>query len=152
MNGTVRLAALVLVAFVLAPLTAGAQSAIAGVVKDASGAVLPGVNVEASSPALIEKSRSVVTDAQGQYKIVDLRPGVYSVTFSLSGFATVQREGVELTANFTAAVNADLKVGAIEETVTVSGASPVVDVQNTQRRDVLTREVLDVLPTGRNYQ
>src|SRR4249920_2339218 len=113
MNRTVRLAALVLVALVVAPLAARAQSAIAGVAKDASGAVLPGVNVEASSPALIEKSRSVVTDAQGQYKIVDLRPGVYSVTFSLSGFATVQREGVELTANFTAAVNADLKVGAI---------------------------------------
>jgi len=118
MNRGSRLAALVVLVWLALPLAASAQSAIAGVVKDASGAVLPGVNVEASSPVLIEKSRSVVTDAQGQYKIVDLRPGVFSVTFTLSGFATIQREGIELTANFTAAVNVDMKVGTIEETVT----------------------------------
>src|SRR5262249_11669595 len=138
--------------WLLLPTAAHAQSSIAGVAKDTSGAVLPGVNVEASSPVLIEKTRSVVTDAQGQYKIIDLRPGTYTVTFALPGFATVQREGLELQANFTALVNAEMKVGAIEETVTVSGASPVVDVQTTQRRDVLSRDVLDVLPTGRNYQ
>jgi carboxypeptidase family protein len=134
------------------PVSAVAQSAIAGVVKDTSGAVLPGVTVEASSPALIEKSRTVVTDAQGQYKVVDLRPGTYSVTFTLPGFSTVKRDGIELTSDFTASVNVDMRVGGVEETITVSGGSPVVDVQTTERRDVLTRDVLDVLPTGRNYQ
>src|ERR1700730_3995041 len=97
---------------------------IAGVVRDTSGAVMPGVTVEAASPALIEKVKSVVSDAQGQYKIVDLRPGTYLVTFSLPGFATVKREGLELTTGFTATVNADLKVGSLEETVTVSGQAP----------------------------
>src|ERR1700681_3443262 len=106
-------------------------SCIAGVVKDTSGAVLPGVTVEASSPALIEKVRSVVTDDQGQYKIVDLRPGTYTVTFVLAGLSTLQRAGIELTVNFTAAVNAELRVGALAETITVSGQTPQVDVQNT---------------------
>ena len=136
----------------LVPSLAAGQSAIAGIVKDSSGAVLPGVTVEAASPALIEKSRSVVTDSQGQYKVIDLRPGVYTVTFTLEGFNTVRREGLELTANFTASVNADMRIGGLEETITVSGASPMVDVQTTQQRDVLTRDVLDALPTGRNYQ
>src|SRR5437868_4716778 len=97
-----------------APAVARAQSAIAGVVKDASGAVLPGVTVEAASPALIEKVRSVTTDGSGQYKVVDLRPGAYSVTFSLPGFSTVKRDGVELAGSFTATVNADLRVGSVE--------------------------------------
>ena len=131
---------------------AAAQSSIAGVVRDSSGAVLPGVTVETASPALIEKSKTVVTDAQGQYKVIDLRSGLYTVTFMLEGFTTVRREGIELTANFTASVNADLTVGGLAESVTVSGASPIVDVQTTQRRDVITRDVLDALPTGRNYQ
>src|ERR1700704_4761666 len=100
------------------------SGAIAGVVKDTSGAVLPGVTVEAASPALIEKVRTVVTDAQGNYKITDLRPGTYTVTFTLVGFAPLKREGVELSAGFTATINADLKVGGLEETVTVTGASP----------------------------
>jgi hypothetical protein len=134
------------------PAPATAQSSIAGVVKDSSGAVLPGVTVEAASPALIERTRSAVTDASGQYKIVDLRPGVYAVTFSLTGFTGVKREGIELTASFTASVNAEMRVGGLEETITVTGDSPIVDVQTTQQRDVLTREVLDALPTGRNYQ
>jgi hypothetical protein len=134
------------------PAIASAQSTIAGVVRDGSGAIIPGVTVAASSPVLIEKTREVVTDSQGQYRIVDLRPGVYTVTFALTGFATVIREGIELSADFTANVSAEMKVGSVEETITVSGASPVVDVQMTQRRDVLTRDVLDVLPTGRNYQ
>ena len=123
---------------------------IAGVVRDASGAVLPGVTVEAASPALIEKVRSVVTDAQGNYKIIELRTGVYSVTFALPGFSTVKREGVEITSGFTAAVNADLKVGQLEETVVVSGASPVVDVQNVRSQQVLSRTVLDALPTAKS--
>src|SRR6202035_4295998 len=102
----------------------------AGVVKDTSGAVLPGVTVEAASPALIEKVRTVTTDAQGNYKIVDLRPGPYTVTFTLTGFSTVKREGLELTTGFTAVVNADMRVGALEQLITVSGVTPVVDTQN----------------------
>src|SRR6188508_2853235 len=113
------------------PAIARAQSAIAGVVKDTSGAVLPGVTVEAASDVLIEKTRSVVTDGSGQYKIVDLRPGTYVVTFTLPGFATVKRDGIELPSNFTASISVDLKVGSLEETVVVSGQSPVVDVQST---------------------
>src|SRR5437763_1002840 len=100
-------------------------SAIAGVVRDTSGAVMPGVTVEASSPALIERVRSATSDERGQYKIVDLRPGAYVVTFTLPGFATIKREGIDLPATFTATVNADLRVGALEETVTVTGASPI---------------------------
>jgi len=150
---TGRLAARLLLAVIglaLVPAAAQAQSAIAGVVKDTSGAVMPGVTVEVASPALIEKIRSVITDGQGLYKVVDLRPGVYSITFTLPGFNTVKRDGVELPANFTATINADLRVGALEETVTVSGASPVVDVQNAVQQVVLSRQVLDAVPTGRS--
>jgi hypothetical protein len=129
-----------------------AQSAIAGVVKDSSGAVLPGVTVEAASPVLIEKVRSVSTDNAGTYKIVDLRPGTYTVTFSLGGFTAVKREGIALPTSFTATVDAELKVGAVEESVTVSGASPVVDVQNTTKNLVLDRELLDAIPTARTAQ
>src|SRR5438045_6358169 len=107
-----------LASIVLIPSALYAQASIAGVVKDTSGAVLPGVTVEASSPALIEKTRSVVTDGTGQYKIVDLRPGAYTVTFTLPGFSTVRREDIELSGSFTATVNADLRVGAVEETIT----------------------------------
>src|SRR5207247_5648707 len=103
--------------------------AIAGEARDSSGAVLPGVTVEAASPALIEKVRTVVSDSQGQYKIVDLRPGTYVVTFSLPGFSTVKREGLELATLFTAMVNPELKVGTLAETVTVSAQSPVVGTQ-----------------------
>src|SRR5262245_48878031 len=112
------------------------SGSIAGVVRDATGAVLPGVTVEASSPALIEKARTVVTDEQGEYKIVDLRPGTYTVTFTLAGFSTVRREGIELATGFTASVNGELKVGAVEETVTVTGASPVIDTQNVRSQTV----------------
>jgi hypothetical protein len=136
--------------FTMLPAIASAQSAIAGVVKDTSGAVMPGVTVEAASPALIERTRSVVTDGQGLYKIVDLRPGVYDVTFTLPGFNTVKRDAVELPANFTATINAELRVGSLEETVTVSGQSPVVDVQNAVQQTVLNRQVLDAVPTGRS--
>lgn len=130
---------------------ASAQSVISGLVRDTSGAVLPGVSVEASSPALIEKVRGVVTDEQGRYTIVDLRPGTYKVSFSLSGFSTFEREGLELPSNFTATVNAEMKVGALEETVTVSGSSPIVDVQSSQTTINLKRDVLDSLPTARTY-
>jgi hypothetical protein len=135
---------------VLVPAAAYAQASIAGVVRDASGAVLPGVVVEAASPALIEKVRSVVTDGTGQYKVVDLRPGVYSVTFTLPGFNTFKREGVELSGSFTATVNADLRVGALEETVTVTGVASVVDVQSVTQQRVLEKEVIEAIPAGRN--
>jgi carboxypeptidase family protein len=134
------------------PATARAQSAFAGVVKDATGAVLPGVTVEASSPALIEKVRSVTTDANGLYRIENLRPGTYTITFNLPGFSAVKRDGVELPSNFTSTINADLKVGAMEETVTVSGQSPVVDVQSNSKAQVLSREVLDAVPTAHTIQ
>src|SRR5262249_40933003 len=126
----IRLLVLAVGALLCTTATAFAETAIAGLVKDASGAVLPGVTVEAASPALIEKSRTATTDGAGQYKIVDLLPGTYSVTFTLSGFTTVKREGIVLNDGFTAPVSADLKIGAVEETLTVTGASPVVDVQS----------------------
>src|SRR5215207_5895192 len=121
-----RIPAVIIVAVgcLLLPSIARAQSAFTGVVKDTSGAVLPGVTVEASSPVLIEKTRSIVTDENGAYRLVDLRPGVYTVTFTLPGFSTVKRDAIELESNFTMTLNADLKVGALEETVTVSGSSP----------------------------
>jgi carboxypeptidase family protein/TonB-dependent receptor-like protein len=132
------------------PALAHAQSAIAGTVKDPSGAVLPGVTVEAMSPVLIEKVRTVTTNEQGQFTIVDLRPGTYSVRFTLSGFNMFVREGLELPTDFTATINVELRVGILEETVTVTGESPVVDVSSTSRVQVLTREALDALPTGRS--
>ena len=132
------------------PLSSGAQTAasITGVVKDTSDAVLPGVTVEVASPALIEKVRTAVTDGSGRFNMIALQPGTYSVTFSLGGFGTSIREGLELSAGFTATVNADLTVGGIEETVTVTGASPVVDIQNTRTQQVLRAEVLEALPAG----
>src|SRR5215469_91942 len=138
-----------LACLVLVPSAAFAQASIAGVAKDASGAVLPGVTVEAASPVLIEKVRSVVTDGTGQYKNVDLRPGTYSVTFTLTGFTTFKREGIQLQGDFTATIDADLRVGAVAETVTVSGASPIVDVQSAVQQRVLESEVLESLPAGR---
>lgn len=136
----------------LLPLAARAQSVFTGVVKDTSGAVLPGVTVEAASPALIEKSKSVVTDGNGAFRLVDLRPGIYTVTFSLAGFSTAKREAVELPSDFTMTLNTDMRVGALEETLTVSGSAPVVDVQSTTKSQVLSREVLDAVPTGRTIQ
>ncbi|MGC4081155.1 MAG: carboxypeptidase regulatory-like domain-containing protein [Vicinamibacterales bacterium] len=130
----------------------GTPGAIAGVARDATGGVLPGVTVEAASPALIEKVRSAITDEQGQYRIIDLRPGVYTVTFTLPGFSTVRRENIEITAAFTANVNGDLRVGGLEETITVSGAGPTVDVQNTVQKRAITTEVINALPSGRTFQ
>jgi hypothetical protein len=131
---------------------AQAQSTLTGIVKDTTGAVLPGVTVEAASPVLIEKTRSVITDGSGAYRIVDLRPGVYTLTFTLTGFTGFRRERLELPADFTMTVNAELKVGAVEETVLVAGVSPTVDVQTTTRSQVLNRETLDSIPTGRTIQ
>lgn len=148
---TVR--SVVLLVLVFAPSVAAAQtSTIAGTVRDASGGVLPGVTVEASSPALIEKTRSTVTGGSGTYSIVALRPGLYTVKFELPGFTTVIREGIELTSDFTATINVDLKVGALEETLTVTGESPIVDTQSITQRVVMSQEVRDALPTGRNIQ
>src|SRR5437667_751718 len=137
----------VFAALFLVARSSSAQVAIAGVVKDSSGAVMPGVPVEASSPALIEKTRTVVTDTAGQYKIVDLSPGTYQVAFTLAGFKTVKRTDIILGGTFTAQVSVDLQVGAVEETLTVTGASPVVDVINNVASFVANREILDAIPT-----
>jgi hypothetical protein len=143
-------ALVVVSSFLLLPASAWAQSSITGVVRDGSGAVLPGVTVEAASPALIEKVRSTVSDEQGRYRIVDLRPGTYSVTFALAGFSTSKREGLELRAEFTATVNADLAVGALEETITVSGDAPIVDLRSSRAQVQFAQETLQSLPgTGR---
>ena len=134
------------------PALAAAQSAIIGVVRDTSGAVLPGVTVEAASDVLIERVRSVVTDDQGAYRIVDLRPGTYTLTFSLTGFNSFRRDSLALPAEFTATINAEMRIGAIEESITVTGESPVVDTTSAARTRVLDREAMDAIPTGRSIQ
>jgi len=126
------------------------NSGLAGVVRDETGAVLPGVTVEAASPALIEKVRTTVTDGQGRYQIIELRPGTYTLTFTLPGFRVVKRQDLTLTANFTATVNVELKVGSLDETITVSGQSPVVDVRNVRQKDSIPLTVLDTIPTARS--
>jgi hypothetical protein len=133
------------------PTMVEAQS-ITGVIKDSSGAVMPGVTVEAASDVLIEKVKSAVSDGNGVYRIVDLRPGSYVVTFTLPGFTTVRRDGIVLTAEFTATVNAELKVGELTETVTVTGESPVVDTTTAVHTQVLDRDAIDYLPSGRMIQ
>lgn len=132
------------------PAIASAQASIAGQVKDASGAVLPGVTVEASSPALIENVRTVVTGGTGQYRIELLPPGSYTVTFALTGFSAVKREGIQLTGTFTATIDAELRVGTVQETITVSGDTPIVDVQSATRQRVIDRDLIDRLPAGRS--
>jgi Carboxypeptidase regulatory-like domain len=134
----------------LLPATVFAQASLTGTVRDASGAVLPGVTVEASSPALIERSRTAVTDGSGQYRIIDLRPGIYSMTFTLAGFSTVRRDNIELTGTQTLTIPVDMKVGVISETITVSAESPVVDIQNARREIVLHDEDIQALPAARS--
>ena len=153
MRVVVKIAALfaMSVLLLLLPHSAFAQATIAGIVKDASGAVLPGVSVEAASPALIEKVRTAVTDGTGQFRVENLRPGTYSVTFTLSGFSSFKREGIELAGSFTATVNADLKVGTVSETITVTGEAPVVDVQSAAREITLSTDVVKSIPTVRSY-
>ena len=142
-----------LLACILAPSVVSAQEAeIAGVVQDDTGGVLPGVAVEASSPALIEQSRTVFTDGQGQYRIIALQAGEYTVTFTLPGFGTITREGIVLTSTFVANVDAEMAVGGIAETILVSGASPLVDVETVTQTQALTSEVIAELPTGRSFQ
>ena len=144
-------ASLILLALIASPGIVLAQTGgVAGQVTDTTGAILPGVVVAASSPAQIEEFRTVVTDNQGNYNIVALVPGTYVVTFTLPGFATVRREGIELNTGFTANIDVQMAVGGIEETVTVTGATPVVDVQNVSTQVVLTREVQDSLPAGKD--
>ena len=135
-----KLALAALICLTIVPSVAYAQASIAGLVKDSSDAVLPGVTVEASSPALIEKVRSVVTDGSGQVQIEELRPGLYTLTFTLAGFNTVKREAIELTGSFAATVNAELRVGAVAETIVVTAQSPIVDVQNARQQQVLGRK------------
>src|SRR5882672_8202323 len=147
----VRRTLVLLACAALMPTIALAQAVIAGSVKDSSGAVLPGVNVEAASPELIERIRTAVTDGAGQYRIEDLRPGAYTVTFSLPGFTTLKREGIELTGTFTATINVELKVGVVAETVTVTGESPVVNIQSARREMTLNNDVLKAIPTVRSY-
>ncbi len=147
MRRVVLFAAIVCAAVLMTSREASAQASITGTVRDGSGAVLPGISVEASSPALIEKTRTVVTDTAGQYRIVDLRPGTYAVTFTLPGFKTVRRDNVVLEGAFAAQINAVLEVGAIEETVTVTGATPTVDVTNNTTQFVVNRDILDSIPT-----
>ncbi|HEY7445461.1 MAG TPA: carboxypeptidase-like regulatory domain-containing protein, partial [Vicinamibacterales bacterium] len=126
---------------VLVPAVAQAQGSIAGVVKDTSGAVLPGVTVEAASDVLIEKVRTAVTDGTGQYRITELLPGTYTVTYSLTGFSTVKREAVEVAGVQVITLNIDLRVGALEETITVTGETPVVDIQSARRGQVISDEM-----------
>jgi len=133
------------------PIPAAAQS-VAGVVRDASGAVLPGVSIEAASPALIEKVRTVVSDGAGQYRLENLTPGIYKITYTLPGFTTFERDRVEITTGVTITINADMRLGGVQETITVSGETPVVDVQNSTRvQRVLSDEVLAALPASRGY-
>ena len=146
---------LVLLTVLVCPNMASAQSAlsgtgaVAGAVRDTTGAAIPGVTVEASSPALIEKVRVAVTDGQGNFRIVDLRPGLYTVVFTLPGFTSLRRQGIELASGVTTTVNAELTLSQVEETVTVSGASPVVDVQNVQAVSILSRQAQDALPVAK---
>jgi len=142
---------LAIAAFVLLPSLVLAQGVLTGTVRDASGAVLPGVTVEATSDALIEKMRSATTDGTGQWRIVDLRPGLYRVSFKLSGFTTVVREDIELTGSTTVTIPSEMRVGNVSEQVVVSGETPVVDVQSVKREIVLQSEFLQSMPATRNY-
>src|SRR5262245_57006968 len=135
----------------IAPATTYAQATLAGVAKDSSGAVVPGVTVEAASPALIEKVRDAVTDGSGQYRITDLLPGTYTLTFTLQGFATTKREGIEVTGSGVTTINADMRVGSVTETVNVAGETPTVDIQTTRRQEVLKEEVVRAVPATRGY-
>src|SRR3989442_8606192 len=141
---------LVFLCVVFVPALAWAQASIVGIVRDESGGVLPGVTVEAASPALIEGVRAVTTDEQGRYRIEALRPGPYTVTFSLTGFGTFVRTGIDVPSDTVVTVSADMKVGALAETLTVSGQSPQVDVLQASRTQVLTRNIIDALPVSRN--
>jgi Carboxypeptidase regulatory-like domain len=140
--------ALALTLIVSRTVDAQQASSIAGLVRDTSGGVLPGVTVEVTSPALIEKVRTAVADGEGRYNITDLRPGTYTVTFTLEGFNVLKRDGITLTAGFTATVNADMQVGSLAETITVTGAAPLVDTANVRQQESVSDELLNALPSG----
>jgi hypothetical protein len=140
---------LAILAVLLLPATVFAQAVLTGTVHDASGAVLPGVTVEAASPALIEKTRSATTDGSGQYRIIDLQPGTYAVTFTLPGFTTVRRANVELSGTQTVTIPIEMRVGGIAETITVTGETPLVDVQSAKREVVMTKDTIEALPAAR---
>jgi len=135
----------------LLPAAAFAQASIVGTVKDSSGGVLPGVTVEAASPVLIEKTRSVVTDTAGNYRVENLRPGTYTVTFTLAGFSSVKRDGVDLAGSGSTTLDIALKVGAVEETITVTGETPIVDLATTTKQAVLDTTQVQALPTSRQF-
>ncbi len=154
MRGMLRVWAIAVTLLVL-PSLAAAQGALArgtltGTVRDAQGAVLPGVTVEAASPALIEKVRTAVTDSAGVYRIVNLDPGVYTLSFTLEGFRQVRREGIELIGSATLTIPIDMSIGSIQETITVTGDGPVVDVQSTRRESVVDGDVIHALPGTRS--
>src|SRR5437762_13356139 len=127
----------------------GQEAVILGRVTDESGAVLPGVTVTASSPALQVGQVSDTTNARGEYRLTALPIGTYTVDYALPGFQSIRRADVRLTAGFTAQIDEVLKLGAVAETITVSGAAPVIDTRSTSGRTQLTRETLDVIPTAR---
>ena len=150
--GSNAMKTLVMLAFLASGSSAAyAQAAIAGTVRDSSGAPLAEVVVRASSDALIEKTRTAVSDDAGRYRIEDLRPGVYQVTFTRNGWKPYQHEGLELTGSITATVNAELAIGTISETVTVTAESPIVDVQRTRRQVILSGDLVKSIPTIRSY-
>src|SRR5215471_8247807 len=151
MRGWMRVALLTGLA-AMVPWTAFAQAgaSLTGVARDESGAVLPGVVVEASSPVLIEKSKSATTDGVGRYVIPDLRPGAYTVTFTLTGFATVKRDAVNVTGTGTITLDTPMKLGNVAETVTVTGETPTVDIQTTTRETVMDQAIVAAIPTSRN--
>ncbi|MEO8260758.1 MAG: TonB-dependent receptor [Acidobacteriota bacterium] len=146
-----RLSVACVLLVMLVPTVARAQATLAGVVRDSSEAVLPGVTVEASSPALIQKVRSAVTDGSGQYRITELPPGTYTLTATLAGFSTVKRDGVEVSGSGVIPINIALRVGAVSETITVTGETPVVDTQSARRQAVLSNEIIKALPATRSY-
>ena len=145
---TLRLFLLAL-ALVVVPSAAFAQGSLAGVVTDETGGVLPGVTVEASSPALIEQIRAVASDGNGAYRIVDLRPGLYTVTFTLPGFNVFIRDEIVLEGTAVVTVDGDMQLGSLEESITVTGESAIVDVQSSTKEQVLTEQLLNTIPTGR---
>src|SRR5688572_27381462 len=142
---------LVLACLLAVQSTAWAQATIAGAVKDASGAVLPGVTIEAASPVLIEKVRSAVSDGNGRYRIENLQPGTYSVTFTLAGFAPYRRDGLLVSGTGVITVDSELRVGGVQETITVTGETPVVDVQSTRSEITLDNETMRNMPGVRSY-
>ena len=151
MTRIVRIVLSATVLLLLSVSTALAQATIAGVVRDSSGAILPGASVEATSSSLTEKVRTAVSDAAGQYRIVTLPPGAYTVTFTLAGFKSVRRDNVSVSGSGVIPINADMQLGSLEETITVTGASPLVDTQTTRRETVVSAETINALPITRNY-